>query len=236
MVGGIWGMKIGILTVAYREEYFIADCVNQFKGRGFQHLVLVSDTPWHGEREPMDETVELAERVGAKVIVSDWSTEAEQRNYGLKELRENDWVLIVDADEEYEKGSVDSLLTFLETANLPAYGIGKIATYWKTKEYRIDPPESGGLIVAVKPTVQFYDKRCVSSEWDFLPEDIVMHHYSYVRDDLGMRRKIATFEHANEIVPNWYEEVWCKWTPESQNLHPVHPESFARAIYVGQES
>lgn len=222
-------MKIGILTVAYREERFIKDCIRQFRGVG-KHLCLISDTPWHGEKEPMDKTPEIAENEGAEVIISDWVSEAKQRNWGVERLKDYDWILIVDADERYDKTSIDNLLKFLEEAELPAYGIGRLKTYWKTTDYVIDPEESGGLIVAIRPTVRFTDKRCIDSQWDFLPKNIIMHHYSYVRTDNEIKRKLSTFEHACEIIPNWYNNIWLKWTPEMENLHPVNPSSFRKAV------
>lgn len=226
-------MKIGILTLAYNEERFAKDCIRQFKGFLIdKHLFLISDTPWHGEKLQADKTADIAEKFGAEVIVGDWQSETEQRNFGLDQLKDCDWVLIVDADEHYEPKAVARLISFLEKAALPAYGIGRLLTYWKDKKHIVDPEETGGLIVAVRPSVRFIDKRCIDSEWDFLPEDIVMHHYSYVRTDEEMKKKISSFEHAEEIVPNWYEDVWLKWTPEMKNVHPVNPGSFKKIIKI----
>ena len=227
-------MKIGVEIVAYREERFIEECIKQFEGLDFRILVMVSDTPWHGEKLPMDKTVEIAEKLGAEVVVGDWEKEHDQRNEGLKILKDCDWVLIVDADKKYSKTSLKNLCKFLERANYPAYGIGNLLTYWKTPNYVIEPPESGGLIVAVRPYVNFWDKRCIESDWDFLPDDVLMHHYSYVRTDEEMKKKISTFEHSDEIVDGWYEKVWKEWDNNKylENLHPVNPKSFERAIWT----
>lgn len=223
-------MKIGVLTIAYNEERFIKRCVRQFKGVADRHLVLISAIPWHGEALPLDQTETLAVDAGAEVVVGEWENEASQRNLGVQLLSDCDWILVVDADEYYEKDALAGLLTFLETAPEDAYGIGKLYTYWKTPEYRIDPPESGGLIVAIRPWVEFTDKRCIDAPWAFLPDSIVMHHHSYVRTDEEMKKKITTFEHQHEIMPSWYENVWLGWIPEMENIHPVNPESFKRAV------
>lgn len=190
-----------------------------------EHLVLVSDDPWHGEAEPLDRCAEYAETEGARAIVGNWLSEKDQRNFGVKELSKNDWILIVDTDERYIREEAQKLFRFLENAPLPAYGIGRLKTYWKDTKTIVSPEESGGLIVAIRPTVKFTDKRCIDSEWSFLPKDIVMHHLSYVRTNNEMRRKVTTFEHQHEIVKNWYEE---KWLNGKENLHPVNPSSFYR--------
>lgn len=224
--------KFGVLTITYRDGRFIEDCIKQFEGLVDKHLFLVCDAPWHNEKEPMDDTIDILERYGKEFVVSDWDSEAQMRNYGVSQLRNMDWILTVDADERYSEESIILLKDFLETAPLPAYGIGTIYTYWKQPNIRIEPKESGGLIVATKPRVVFTDKRCIDSQWDFLPPEIIMDHLSYVRTDEEMLRKIKTFEHQHEIIPNWYEEKWLKWTPEMENLHPVNPSSFKKAIYV----
>lgn len=225
-------IKIGILTICYREQSFIRDCIRQFNSFDFRHLVLICDQPWHSNGEKMDRTPEICDEEGVEYIISDWDSEAQMRNYGVSQLRNMDWILTVDADERYSEESIILLKDFLETAPLPAYGIGTIYTYWKQPNIRIEPKESGGLIVATKPRVVFTDKRCIDSQWDFLPPEIVMHHLSYVRTDEEMLRKIKTFEHQHEIIPNWYEEKWLKWTPEMENIHPVNPSSFKKAVYV----
>lgn len=222
-------MKLGSLTVAYREENYLEKCMKQLKPFVDTKLVMISKKPWHGEDLPMDATPEIANQYGIGVV-GDWRAEHEQRNAGLALLKDCDWVLIVDADEYYSYASLKNLKKFLETADKPAYGINTIYTYWKTPEYRIDPPESGGLIVAVRPNVSFNDKRGIDSDWELLPKNIVMHHWSYVRTDAEMLKKITTFEHQHEIVDGWYENVWKKWTPEMKNLHPVHPKTYGRAI------
>jgi len=222
--------RIGVLTVAYREETFIKNCISQFKGRGYRHLVLICDSPWHGQREEIDKTPDICDEMGVEYVVSDWNTEAEMRNYGVSQLKDCDWILIVDADERYEQSSLDKLESFLGTAELSAYGIQTLYTYWKATNLVVDPKETGGLIVAVRPRVVFTDKRCIDSKWGFLHHEIVLHHFSYVRTDEQMKRKLETFEHYDEIVPNWYEEVWLKWTPDMINLHPTNPPSFHAVI------
>jgi hypothetical protein len=57
-----------------------------------------------------------------------------------------------------------------------------------------------------------------------------MHHLSYVRRDSDMWKKVSSFEAAKEFdVQAWYDNVWLKWTPDMENLHPVVPHQFKRA-------
>lgn len=222
-MGGAICMRIGVLTVCYRDERFIRTCVRQFRPLVHRHIVLISEKPWHGEQEPLDSCGDIATFENARVTLGDWESEADQRNAGMAQLADCDWIIVCDTDERWLHDDIIALRDFLETQRCPAFGIGRLKTYWKNTHTIVDPEESGGLIVAVKPGVWFTEKRCIDSQWGFLPKDIVMHHLSYVRTDEEMKRKITTFEHQHEIIPGWYENKWLNGT---ENLHPVNPESF----------
>lgn len=230
-------MKAIVNIIAYNEERFIDRCIQQFRNieEIYDIVVLLSTKPWHGKDHEPDRTEELATVGGATVIKDAWPNEVAQRNYGQWHAISQgvDWVLVVDADEFYNQRDIHSLLKFLETAKGDAYGINSILTYWKSRDYRVDPPENGGLIVAVRPTVKFIDKRGIEGGFEFLPKDIVMHHFSYARTDEEMQKKLGSFEHHHEIVPGWYENIWLKWdvSPKIENLHPVHPETYKRIRY-----
>ncbi len=222
-------MVIGALTVAYREETRITDAIKCLEGHIDRHLVLISEKPWSGKELPMDKTAEIAESLGAEVVTGEWQNEVDQRMLGLQLLKDCDWVIIIDADEYYEPKSVKKLIQFVKTANINAYGITNMRTYWKTRDYIIEPPEGGGRLVLIRPSVEIVTSLCVNEPWGFLPEEIVMHHYSYVRTNGEMKAKVAYFGKIENFVPNWYENIWLKWTPEMENLHPVNPQSFRKA-------
>jgi glycosyltransferase involved in cell wall biosynthesis len=226
-------MKVATYTQCYRSEETIKDCLNSFKGLVDQQLVLISERPWRGEALPLDKTKKVAEKEGAEVIVGNWSEETPQRNLGLQILKDYDWIINIDSDERYDKDSAKKIIKFAKTnPPLSAYGITTMKTYWKTKEYVIDPPEGGGRLVLMKPSITIITTLCIKEKWGFLPKDIVMHHYSYVRSDEEMKTKMEYTATQEPIVEGWYDNVWLKWTPKMENLHPVNPETFKKAIKV----
>ena len=221
-------MKIAVCTVARKEERFIKTCIEQFKPYVDTHLVLVSEVSWAGNREE-DQTATIAEEAGAVVVSGEWETEAEQRNFGQDYLSDYDWILIVDADERYTPDVIEKWIEFLEDADdTPAYGMGRVLTYWKDWQHRVDPEESPGLITSVRPYVKFTYLRSINNYWENLPSDIVCHHGSYIRTDEEMLRKVVNFGHSHEIVPDWYENKWLK--NDTRDSHPVHPEIFKDVI------
>ena len=227
-------METAVCIVAYNEENYIKKAIKQFSGLVDKVLVMLSQVPWGGVPEEPDRTYDIAESLGAEVITGFWKTEADQRNEGQQRLKDYDWILIVDVDEFYAKEDIKKLLKFLETAKAQAYGITNLEVYWKTPQCVIRPQSRGGLIIAVKSGIRFLDKRNVGSGWEWLPKDITLHHWSYVRTDEEMLKKITTFEHRDEIVLNWYQEKWLGWTSEMENLHPVNPVEFKKAVCLSE--
>jgi len=228
-------LEIGIVTNAYKEENWIQGCILQFYDLGFDHLILNSISPWGGNFDPgkifFDKTKAISEALGAMVIRSLWISEADQLNFGLEFFKNKDWVLIVDADERYSSEELRNFTKFL--ADLPeAISVVKPHlwdVYWRTHEYRIIPEQPHKPIIAVRPTVRFTKNREASEAYTFGP--LYLHHFSYVRSDEEMKKKIESFSHAHEIVPDWYDNIWLKWTHRVKNLHPVHPEQFYQAVW-----
>jgi len=59
-----------------------------------------------------DDTMEIAKKFGAKVVKRKWGDNfASQRNISLKHATKN-WILVMDADEKYEKKLMESLQKF----------------------------------------------------------------------------------------------------------------------------
>lgn len=63
-----------------------------------------------------DGTRDLAEALGARVIIREFDGYATQRNAGLEELSEYEWVLMLDADEEITEEFSRELLDFVSSA------------------------------------------------------------------------------------------------------------------------
>lgn len=190
-------------------------------------MVLVSSKPWLGEEGKDDGTAEAARNEYADVHVQHWQSEAEQRNWGLEQLKDFDYVLIVDADELYTRTGVETMIQSLRRLREPYFRIREMRTYWKTTDYICDPIESWDApIVAVDPKrVRFYQQRQVEhASGACLPVasrlPATLHHMSWVKPDEKIREKIRSRSYAEHIRPEWYEKVWLQWTPEMRNIAP----------------
>lgn len=82
-------MRLSGVIIAKNEEERIADCIDSLS---FCNEIIVIDSG------SQDKTIDIAKRMGAKVLPIVSSNFSEMRNTGLKKSQ-GDWVLYVDADE-----------------------------------------------------------------------------------------------------------------------------------------
>lgn len=95
--------KISAIILTQNSENLIADCIESI--RKFADEIIVIDDA------SSDRTVDLAERLGARVETYQGMplNFAEKRNFGLKKSK-NKWVFYIDADERASKELKESIL------------------------------------------------------------------------------------------------------------------------------
>lgn len=84
-------MKLSIIILTKNSEEAIADCIESLKNFGDEILLVDSKST--------DRTTEIAERLGARVIVHDFENFSSQRNFAMQKAS-YDWVLYIDFDEQ----------------------------------------------------------------------------------------------------------------------------------------
>jgi hypothetical protein len=220
-------MRLACVTMAFKEERFMPKFIQAMQNRVDEILVLNTEHPWFGAGSEPDNTANIARSLGVSVIQYDWQTEHEQRNAGQEYLADYDWIITLDPDEFIVDEDWAKLVKFLECATVDAFVCQMQNTYWK-KGFVIDPPEDYTQIIATRPCVRYFDKRCVDRPFGLAP--VNLHHFSWARTDEECLKKISTYGHAHELDPNWYKDVWS--SDKTEDLHPLTPESLKRAIRV----
>lgn len=221
---------IAVITNAFKEREIIKNCIEQFKLFNLFHVVLCNNTSWNGNIE-QDDTPRIAKKAGAFVVEGPFITEAQQFNYGLSLLQDYKMVIICDADERYEQKDLELFIETLRNCEADAVKTASMSVYWKDTDHRIIPDQNDNPTIAVKPTVRFIKARgCDAKIISWMP--VTLHHFSYVRSDEDMLKKITTFSHSDEFnLEDWYNNTWLNWTEDSLDLHPVVPAQFKQAIY-----
>jgi hypothetical protein len=248
-------MKFGLICCLYDDHEYLDYVLPPFQKLD-KVLIMVSDRPWNGETSDNSRMIQHVKEICAvmpnfELVQGNWTTEKDQRNAGLTKLYKEgiDYTFIVDGDEIYHEGHVRNIMQFVQ-AN-PAVAAFHIEwnTFWTKKYYAITPRENFKPVVLVKTSsFMFIGLRQGTTEitragdmvfksstnsynYTVIPPQVaICYHLSYARTDEAIKRKIETFSHATEIVDGWYENVWKKWTPESENLHPVTPMQYKRAV------
>lgn len=226
--------KIAILIIAYNEEEYIKQCIEQWEGLDI--LVLLSTKPWNGTPVESDRSFQLVKQTRAKLVCQEWKTEAEQRNYGLAMLYDYDYVIVCDADEFYTKEDRRKIIDILRNSEEKCFRANEMITYWKNSDYILEPKDKHRPIIAVSPKrIKFYEHRQpqpveeirLEQQQPIIPVSI--HHFSWAKSDLKIKEKIQSFSHADQIKPNWYEDIWINWNENMDDIRPYGIEK-SRAI------
>ena len=240
--------KIAAVYCVYEDSGFLHESVRRIYGLMDKIVFLVNFKPWNGNGDSkyIQDTYSTILNIfdpdkKIEIISAYWETEADQRNFGLDHLHKNEinWCFIIDDDEMYnyedlKKAIHEKIYKSTEVVFLSPHQI-----YWKTRNFCIDQIALAlpSFCKTDRNLLYFNEARAIRvnqgySWYTFKPVDLVCHHFSYVRSDEQMERKIQNFSHADPSLKNWYKDVWLKWQINSEDLHPNSDNrgSFKKAV------
>ena len=100
-------IEISVLVLTLDEEVNLPQCLGSLT---WCDDIVVLDS------ESTDRTVEIAESFGAKVFKRQFDNYAAQRNFGINDIEyKNQWILMVDADEEIPQDLADEMSTVIQS-------------------------------------------------------------------------------------------------------------------------
>lgn len=249
-------MKFGAVYCLYDDYEYLEISLESVSKKLDKILFLVSDVPWNGKISSNSATIRKIESLcksnsNFELVQGHWTSEVDQRNFGLKKLflEDIDYCFIIDSDEIYHDFQFENIKKFvLANPTIAAFHL-EWNTYWKKKYYVIAPRESYTPVIVVKidsfkfisvrqgvTSIQrsgdyVFETKQVKYNGLLIPQNVsICYHLSYARSDENIKRKLETSSHANEFKKDWFENVWLKWKPEDRNLHPVTPEQYSKAI------
>ena len=113
-------MKISATLITYNEERHIARAIESL--RCADEIVVV-------DSGSTDRTIEIAEKLGARIVEHPFKGYAEQKNYAAEQA-ENDWILSIDADESLSEGLEGEILHVKKNGpEYDAYTVPRLAQY-----------------------------------------------------------------------------------------------------------
>lgn len=230
--------NMAVAICVHDDNLFLAHVVRAFHPES-PVFVFVSRLPWSGEPGNWQESVRIAESCEATAIVGNWANETLHRRAALDHIRGLgfSYVFIPDSDEIPEPGLLQKLHAIAEAGIADKVRV-QMNTYWKTTSHAVRPPESLAplLLINLDACTHRYIREFDGGiELLLGREHGVLHHLSYVGPDSRIEKKVSSWSHKDELVPDWWEQKWLAWdnNPCLRDLHPTHPRAFAQVERIG---
>lgn len=119
-IEGVFVEKLSAVILTKNEEKNIERVINSLKDIVDEIVVIDSGST--------DRTVEIATKLGAKVIFKQWEGAAKQRTFGSY-MASNEWVLALDADEELSQELRENIKKEMENPKFDAYELPRKTYY-----------------------------------------------------------------------------------------------------------
>ena len=220
-----------VCYILHDDASYLAASIQSFQEAG-KVFAFVSRVHWHDQPGDWQAAAQVAQDAGAEVVLGEWRSELEHRQFALACLREQGYThaLIPDGDEIIEPALLHAL-TRIAASELAERVYIHWDTYWKTPEYVIRPRErfTPCMLLDLRAAVPTGLRDFEGGRSLLLPPDYgLVHHLSYVGPDSRIRRKLATWGHKHEVRPGWWEHVWLHWDANKllRDLHPTHPPAY----------
>jgi len=248
-------MKFGVLLPVYDDDEYLEVAIESVQNNVDTILFLISDVPWEGKKSDNTAIINRIKELCAKndkfeLVEGHWENEVDQRNFGLSHFFKNgiDYAVFLDSDMIHHEPYFINMMNYVKQyPQVDAFHM-HWNTYWKKDYYRIYPMESYKSVCFMKVKKFLFTNKAegitsimrtpagilqTQGKYNYMliPETVgFCFHMSYARTDEYLKRKIETSPHNVEFVENWYENVWKKWTPNMQDLHPVTPSEYKIAV------
>lgn len=125
-------------------------------------------------------------------------------------------MVVVDADEIWDPGSLRHALAAVEKANCAGRWLARFHNFWRSWNWTVRDSFRPVRIVDLRHPL---DKDAyLTDEMQPLP----IYHFGYAQSLATMRYKLSCHGHKAEFKPGWYDRVFVPWTPAGphKDLHP----------------
>lgn len=194
---------VSLCMIVKNEEKYIARCLESAKP--IVNEMIVVDTG------STDKTASIAKKYGAIVKNYEWKNSfAKARNYSINKAK-SDWILIMDADEEFSKEDYDKFTNLINTSTKDYHNL-QILNYSDESRKNVTKHYTARLIrnnKAYKYVGDIHENLVRNEDLmkeinGYSNEDIRIYHYGYIesviKDKHKRERNIPLIE--NEIKKN----------------------------------
>jgi hypothetical protein len=201
-------------------------------------VVVSSNISWDGERKntvagPFREWLSAHPECEKRTVwlEGDYPNQDDQYDAGYQYVRENmkdtDWVFLFDTDEVWHPRQLEGAIRRLQKPIMFDKNAlcCTLETYIKNPLYKIFPPEGLNPVIFFRPIfVNMKGPRAIYCTPKYEASDIIMHHFTYVRENAEEVWKKIIISHTGDgaecNIDEWWEKVW-KNLPRVENFHPT---------------
>lgn len=188
-------MKISALILAKNEEKNIADCISSIS---FADEIIVLDDL------STDKTVEIASRLGAKVISHAMAGDfGGQQTFAIKQAA-HDWIFFLDADERVSPELAQEIKATIERNERVAYWIKRVNKFRNNKALHgvLRPDYVCRLLPAKGSRVEGYVHPVIIHPYPNRKLKNIMYHYTYDNWD----QYFGKFNHYTKLAADKYKK------------------------------
>lgn len=180
-------MSVSLCMIVKNEEEMLGTCLESVKDIVDEMIIVDTGSE--------DATEEIAKSFGAKIFYYQWNNSfADARNYSLSKAT-GDWILIMDADDEFAKEDIPKLKEIIENPD------SADIYYMKTVCFTGNTPDLGGAILNMNVRLIRNGLGCHfmgdihehpvagKSNRPVLTADICFYHYGYMNQTVTSKDK-----------------------------------------------
>jgi hypothetical protein len=236
-----------IINYCSNDQRFISACIREASVFSDHVLVVCSDHYFDGQPEDLEKLDQVAkENPGARFLRFPFDQNADKeaqywvtyaRWFGLQKVEpDQTYILFLDADEIVDGKRFSNWLKAFPAGKYNAIKPANFY-YFREPEYQAESWEDSALLVrknllTYQMVMQFEDRQ---SPFDAVPEPKIrrvtdskgipmIHHYSWVRSEEEMLRKVKSWGHNKER--NWEDLVRKEFSGAFQGTDFIHGYSY----------
>lgn len=236
-------MKIGALMVVHCDVENVAYAIRGIYDFVDAIVVVHSDTSW-AKVKKSDGTLGLLHSLEdpknkLRIYTGSYPIQKQHRTFAMEKIKEEGCthMFVVDGDEIWDPTSLTGVRQTMEDNPDNWLFRMRFCQMWKNLGYRLEPDRYMEVLWRLADDLYFVgnarrlvykDNRHTKIRID-IPGPIC-YHLTAVCSDKFMKEKMTTRGYKDKVVKGWFENIWLKWHPEMENLHPTRPRVYRQAV------
>lgn len=188
-------------------------------------VILYSQKPSQGHNtdlacpESREELMDICAKYNCDWIDVNVGNEGAHTNEIYKYSNGYDCILRFDADEVFDTEDLKKALDIIAVSPYKRFGINGFKHFWKSFNH---------ICTDYFQPVRFVKPNVIEDTTTTIACRI--YHFSYAQNDEIIKYKLDCSGHKDEFRKEWLTDIYEKWTPETEWLHPASLGVWNKAI------